>query len=159
MIFFEPIKKRNCNWRHIRLSLSINSIFDTPNSTPTLLFMCCTLDYDKLLLCKFKGSAYREVIFVLWEKLGIKSLCDIVSVLYFRRFQMKAAWKHMNYVFVSHEFDFRWRVEVFTHLSIKKKKLKKKKKTISLFMINIDRLSLSVIITVYNCCNDWVHFL
>lgn len=37
--------------------------------------------------------------------------------------------------------------------------IKKEKKTISLFMINIDRLSLSVIITVYNCCNDWIHFL
>lgn len=67
--------------------------FDTPNSTLILLFMCCTLVYDKFLLCKFKGSAYREVFFVLREKLGIRSLFDIVFSPLFSSFANESSMK------------------------------------------------------------------
>lgn len=101
----------------------LKQFFDTPKSTLTLLFMCCTLDYDKLYSVSLKDQ-HIERYFLYCEK-SLESDPYLIFVFshYFRRLQMKAAWKHIDYEFVSHEMDSRWRVKVFTHLLIQKKNI------------------------------------
>lgn len=108
--------------------------FDTPKSTLTLLFMCCTLDYDKLLLCKFKGSAYRKVFFVLWEKLGIRSLFDICFFPLFSSFANESSMETHRLRICKSWNGFPLKSEGF-HPLVNPKNIYIH---ISLFMINID---------------------
>lgn len=69
--------------------------------------MCCTLDYDKLYSVSLKDQ-HIERYFLYCEK-SLESDPYLIFVFshYFRRLQMKAAWKHIDYEFVSHEMDSR----------------------------------------------------
>lgn len=97
--------------------------------------MCCILDYDKLLFCKFKGLVYRKVFFVLWEKFGIRFLFDICFFLLFLLFVNEC----------SMEIYRLWICKLWNGFLLKSEgfylfvNLKNIYIYISLFMINIDR--------------------